>query len=114
MDGYGIMDEYESVTPSGLYQGLGLKLFNPNINTWSIYWTDNTYSPSSVIPQVTGSFVDRASSFEGQEQFNGKPVRLRFIWKDIQENSFTWQQAYYDSLNQNWEINMISKYERIN
>jgi hypothetical protein len=39
-------------------------------------------------------FEDGIGTFQGEDTFAGKPIRVRFLWSDITPDSARWEQAF--------------------
>ena len=89
---------------SGHIEGMSLRLYNPESQKWSIYWA-NRSDGSLGVPPMVGDFHDGRGEFEDQETFNGKPVRVRFIFSDITATSFRLEQAFSPDDGKTWEPN---------
>ena len=107
LNGLGSMDELKSSFFEDEFVGLSIRLLNPKSNEWTIYWADTANPELLLKEQVTGKFKDGIGQFYGVETYNGKKVKLRFIWKKENLNSAQWEQAYYDEINNEWETNWI-------
>ncbi len=93
------------------FVGMSLRLFNPATQQWSIYWNDNRIN--TLQPPVVGSFAGGIGRFEGADEFQGKAIRVRFIWSDITETSARWEQAFSDDGGENWETNWVMSFSRL-
>src|SRR6266567_3731877 len=66
----------------------------------------DTYSA----PAFVGRFVDGHGRFEGDDVIEGRPLRVRFDWKDITPSSARWEQAFsFDggvSFETNWSMEL--------
>jgi hypothetical protein len=110
LDGFGNFDEFQIPLPSGKYVGSTLRLFNPTTQLWSIYWMD---SRNPVLdPPMVGSFSDDRGLFYGDDFFEGRPVRVRFIWSPLTANKCRWEQAFSVDEGQSWETNWIMTFSR--
>ena len=111
LGGLANMDQFRGTLGGEPFEGVSLRLFDAEEKTWTIYWMD-TNGPR-LIEQVTGSFKDGVGEFFGEESFKGEPVPMRFLWKDITNDSARWEQAYYDEPNDAWETNWIMEFTRV-
>ena len=111
LGGLANVDQFRSTVRGEPFEGVSLRLFNPEDETWTIYWMD-TNGPR-LIEQVTGSFKNGIGEFHGEEIFRGEPVPMRFLWSEITKISARWEQAYYDEANDAWETNWIMEFTRV-
>lgn len=105
LNGLGLMDEMKSSYFGDEFIGLSIRMFNPTSNEWKIYWADTANPEILLKEQVLGKFANGIGVFYGKELFDGKEMKLRFIWKKESENTAHWEQAYFDEKNQEWETN---------
>lgn len=105
LNGLGTMDEMKSSHFGNNFVGLSIRILNPVLDEWTIYWADTANPEVGLKKQVVGKFENGKGTFFGKEDYQGKVVKLRFLW--IKESSSTakWEQAYYDEANQVWETN---------
>ena len=90
---------------------LTLRLLDPETGTWSLRWAAST--DGVLLPPVVGRFDDDGVGlFYGDDQEQGTPVRVRYKWSDITENSARWEQAFSTDGEQTWEINWIMQLTR--
>jgi len=88
--------------------GMTLRLFGVESQQWSIYWAG---SHDGVLdPPVVGAFADQADgqrvgTFTGVDEYEGRPVRVRFRWSQISANTAHWQQAFSADDGATWETN---------
>jgi hypothetical protein len=108
LDGLGNMDEMH--TESGIV-GMSLRFFNQTTGKWQISWV----SPRDGIiqPPVIGGFENGIGIFEGDDEWEGQPIRVRFTWSDITPTSARWQQEFSPDNGQTWELNWIMEFTRI-
>jgi hypothetical protein len=111
LNGLGNIDEYQINLPDGPYVGSTLRLFNPATGLWSLYWMDSR-NPG-LDPPVVGAFNEGRGLFFGDDRFEGKPIRLRFIWSDITSSSCRWEQAFSTDGGKTWETNWTMALNRI-
>jgi hypothetical protein len=94
------------------YVGIGLHMYDRNAAAWSLYWIDNHAMPGVLQPPVRGRFANGIGIFEGADEFNGKPVTVRFIWKSIDKDHATWEQAFSSDGGTSWETNWSMDFTR--
>jgi hypothetical protein len=111
-DGRANLVELVADGPAGHFEGLNLRLYNPQSNQWSLNFAS---SSGGVIGQPTiGSFKNGMGEFFDQETFNGRAVFVRFVILDITPNSCRFEQSFSDDGGKTWEINWIATDTRIN
>jgi hypothetical protein len=92
--------------PAGHFEGLSLRLYNPQSNQWSLNFAS---SGGGVMSQPTiGSFKNGRGEFFDQETFNGRAVFVRFVISDITPNSCRFEQSFSDDGGKTWEVNWIA------
>lgn len=99
------------------FVGMSLRVFSPASQRWSIYWLDNATggldpATGELLPPVVGRFRDGVGIFEGQEIFEGLPVRVRFEWSQMHTGAPRWQQAFSDDNGTSWEVNWVMEFAR--
>src|SRR5437764_291308 len=77
---------------AGDFVGMTVRLFDRVAGLWRIYWADNVRHTFD--PPVIGRFVDGVGIFEGDDQHEGTPVRVRFIWRHDAPRAARWEQAF--------------------
>lgn len=108
--GLGNIDEYYGKAPSGDITGLSLRLYNPNVGQWSIYWA-SAGNPRFGVPTV-GSFKNGVGEFFDQEEWNGRSIFVRYTWSKITPVSCRWDQAFSIDFGTTWETNWIMENTR--
>jgi hypothetical protein len=108
-DGAGNIEEIKF--PDGT-QGLTLRLFDPQRREWSLYWANSR--TGVLFPPVVGGFVGGVGTFRGQDDEEGTPVRVRFIWSKITPTSARWEQAFSadGDADASWKTNWIMELTR--
>jgi hypothetical protein len=113
LGGMGNMDDF---VPDGWrpgFIGMSLRLFDPRTQQWSIYWMSNHNQSGTLEPPVVGGFKDGVGVFECNDTFEGRPIRVRYVWSDITPVSARWHQDFSDDGGQSWETNWITRFTRI-
>lgn len=117
----GGIGNYDAFEPQGWrpgYVGMSLRLFNPQSRRWSIYWLSNRdggvdASSGLLGPPVVGSFSGDEGLFEGDDQIEGQPIRVRFHWLKLDQDHARWQQAFSNDGGQRWEVNWTMQFARM-
>jgi hypothetical protein len=87
-------------------------LYNPRSRTWKIYWASNRLD--GLEPPVEGAFdADGVGVFEGRQELDGRPIRVRFTWSRITPTSALWEQAFSPDDGKTWEKNWIMTMTRV-
>ncbi len=111
LSGLGNLDENTIQWNTGPVQAITLRLFNPELREWSIYWsTDRTGTLD--VPMI-GGFQDGIGQFYSQEVFEGRHIYSRFIWSKITAISCQWEQAFSEDGGKTWETNWVMEFERV-
>ncbi|WP_248963543.1 hypothetical protein [Sphaerisporangium perillae] len=100
--GAGNVDEIEF--PTRGFSGLTLRLYDPESEEWSLYWSSSR--SSAIEPPVIGRFDDGVGTFYGDDTHEGTPVRVRFLWSGITATTAHWEQAFSTD-GQTWETNWL-------
>jgi len=115
--GIGNFDDFTPLAWQPGYVGMSLRVYCPESQRWSIYWLNNTTggldaATGLLSPPVVGGFSDGIGRFEGQELFDGRPVRVRFEWSGMRTGAPRWQQAFSDDGGTTWEVNWVMELAR--
>ena len=110
LGGLGNVDEIEIPLPSGPYLGATVRLFNPVTQLWSIHWIDGRYM--TMDPPMSGKFEDGRGLFYGDDTFEGRPIRIRFIWSPVSATECRWEQAFSPDDGRSWETNWTMRFTR--
>jgi hypothetical protein len=92
--------------PAGHFEGLNLRLYNPQSHQWSLNFAS---SAGGTLGQPTiGEFKNGRGEFFDQEPFNGRAILVRFVISDITPTSCRFEQAFSDDGGKTWEINWVA------
>ncbi len=112
MNGMVVLDEFFMERNGETHIGSNYRIYNKNTKEWTIYWASTAFPDLGLLYQVKGKFENGAGKFYGEENHNGKKVKIRFYWKN--ENGMPhWEQAYFDEKNEEWETNWVMDFKRI-
>jgi hypothetical protein len=111
LGGAGNIDDNVLELPAGAYRAISIRSFDPQSNSWSIWWLDGR-NPGDLDPPVVGGFSNGIGTFLGDDTFNGEPILVRFIWSDITATSTRWEQAFSRDGGDTWEVNWVMESTR--
>ena len=103
--------ELEVDGPSGHFEGLNLRLYNPQSHQWSLNFASS--SGGTLTQPTIGEFKNGRGEFYDQETFNGRAILVRFVISDITTNSCRFEQAFSDDGGRIWEVNWIATDTRV-
>lgn len=109
LGGLGNLDDNVLEFPGGTYRAATIRTFDPAKQLWTIWWIDGR-NPGHLDPPVVGRFENAVGTFYADDQFNGKPIRVRFIWR--QSPNPHWEQAFSDDGGKTWETNWTMDFAR--
>jgi quinol monooxygenase YgiN len=101
--GLGNMDENVIEAPSGTYRAVTIRTYDPAKQLWSIWWIDSRYPQQHLDPPVVGRFEKGVGTFYADDEFNGKPIRVRYLWTHTPNPH--WEQAFSSDGGKTWETN---------
>jgi hypothetical protein len=105
-DGRANLVELKADGPAGHFEGLNLRLYNPESRQWSLNFA-NSSSGSLSLPTI-GQFKNGRGEFFNQETLNGRAIFVRFVISDITPNSCRFEQAFSEDGGKTWEVNWIA------
>jgi len=98
--------ELKADGPAGHFEGLNLRLYNPQSHQWSLNFANGN---GGVIGQPTvGQFKNGRGEFYDQETLNGRAIYVRFVISDVTSNSCRFEQSFSDDGGKTWEVNWIA------
>lgn len=112
MGGAGNMDDNVIAKPGGSYRAMTVRTYDAQTQSWAIRWFDGRAPHGPADPPMIGSFTDGVGTFFADETYNGKPIKVRFLWSGITPTSCRWEQAFSDDGGASWETNWIMENTR--
>jgi hypothetical protein len=110
MGGQAIVDDNVLRAPAATYRAITVRTFDPAKHKWSIWWFDGR-KPGDLDPPLVGSFEQGVGTFFAEDSLDGRPIRVRFIWRHAGRHAL-WEQAYSEDDGQTWEVNWIMEMTR--
>jgi hypothetical protein len=97
--------------PTEGFRGATFRIFDPTTKTWSIHWINSLRGQLET--PVVGSFGDDGLGvFEGPDEWEGRPVDVRFTWTPGTDKA-AWQQAFSEDAGTTWIPNWSMQHTRI-
>ena len=110
-DGRANLVELEVDGPSHI-EALNLRLYNPERHKWSLNFASS--KGGTLGTPTVGEFKNGQGEFFDQEDFNGRPVLVRFIISEIKPESCKFEQSFSADGGKTWEVNWIAIDTRVN
>jgi hypothetical protein len=105
----GMVNVGEVNFPTKGWSGLTMRVFNPETRQWSIYWISS--KRGTLDPSQVGGFTGDRGEFYGDDEDNGRRVKVRYTWTKTGPDTARWEQAFsYDG--RTWETNWTSDFVR--
>ena len=111
LDGAANIDDNMLAAPEGSYRAASLRAFDTATRMWSIWWLDGRHPGQLDVP-VLGEFRNGVGTFLANDTWNGRAIRVRFVWSDVTPNSARWEQAFSLDDGKTWETNWIMDFTR--
>ena len=115
LSGNADMDTYRTTEMPGmegkLFEGLTLRLFDPQTRLWSLYWVAS--NRGVLDPPMIGSFDNGIGHFFARDSYNGKPVIVVFRWDVREKDHPVWSQAFSPDNGKTWEWNWYNVSVRV-
>lgn len=97
--------------PDGLYRAATLRSFDAASGNWSIWWLDGR-TPGVLDVPVVGGFDSGVGRFYADDVFEGRPIRVRFLWSVAAGGVPHWEQAFSGDDGATWETNWTMDFHR--
>jgi hypothetical protein len=92
-------------------EGVTLRLYDTDEKVWRIWWASKATGGKLDVP-VVGNFVDGVGTFECDDTYQGRPVRVRYRWTDTDTAHPSWEQSFSPDGGGTWEINWTATFSR--
>jgi hypothetical protein len=97
--------------PAGHFEGVSLRLYNPDSHQWSLNFSN--IRTGTLSPPVIGEFKNGRGEFYDQETLDGRAIFVRFVISDVTPDSCRFEQAFSQDGGRTWEVNWIATDTRI-
>jgi hypothetical protein len=110
-DGRANLVELTADGTGGPFEGLSLRLYNPESRQWSLNFSNARVGTLSV-PAI-GEFKNGRGEFYSQDTLNGRAILVRFVISEISADSCHFEQSFSDDGGKTWEVNWIATDTRV-
>ncbi|GIH10790.1 hypothetical protein Rhe02_88570 [Rhizocola hellebori] len=104
--GIGFIDEMSF--PETGTGGSTIGLYDSERDLWAHYWVSTRNGVLQ--PAVYGS---AAKEFYGDDELDGKPMRVRYLWDVRSHDDFGWEQAFSFDDGNTWEVDWVMDFSRV-
>ena len=111
LGGLGNVDDNLLHLPEASYRAVTLRAFDPASGMWSIWWLDGR-RPTQLDVPMRGRFEQGVGKFYADDVFEGKAIKVRFVWDARVPAQPVWEQAFSLDDGTNWETNWVMRFAR--
>jgi hypothetical protein len=109
LDGAGNFDVLRS--PERDLEGMTVRLYSPSERVWRIWWAAKT-SDGRLDEPVVGRFEGGVGTFECADTWHGTPIRVRYVWSEVDTAHPRWEQSFSTDGGGTWETNWVGTFTR--
>jgi hypothetical protein len=103
--------EFDVSGPNGHIEALNLRLYEPQAQRWSLTFTN--LRDGLLTPSVYGRFQGNVGEFYGDDQLDGRPIKVRFRIVRQGPDLAKFEQAFSADDGKTWETNWIAGDRRV-
>jgi hypothetical protein len=111
LKGFANMNKFAATFDGEPFEGIAIRLFNPQTKLWSIYWADS--NAVSFDPPMVGSFDGNIGKLYCKDKFKGRDIIVLFHWDKTDIDNPIWSQAFSTDNGKTWEWNWYMYASRI-
>jgi len=109
LDGKGTFDVLRA--PEQDLEGISLRLYSPTERVWRIWWASKN-GDGLLDEPVVGRFDGGVGTFECDDVWEGSPIRVRYVWSEVDSPSPRWEQSFSTDGGRTWEVNWTASFSR--
>jgi hypothetical protein len=111
-NGRGNLVELTAEGPGGRFEGMSLRLYNPETRQWRLHFASS--GDGLLNPPTIGQFdKDGRGEFYSQELLGGRAILVRFVITRPTPDTCRFEQAFSDDGGKTWEVNWIATDTRV-
>jgi quinol monooxygenase YgiN len=103
LGGVANVDEIHFTTKG--WSGMTIRTFDRRERQWSIHWVNSTQG--RLFPPVVGGFDGDRGEFRGEDDDDGRPVKVLFVWTRKGPGAARWEQSFSYDGGRTWETNWV-------
>ncbi len=88
------------------FDGLTLRLFDPESGLWRVWWA-STRQPGQMGPPAQGRFIDGRAEFCAEEMLGDRMGRVRIVWTGLADGAPRWEQSFSYDDGRTWATNWV-------
>jgi hypothetical protein len=111
LDGRANLVELKASGPAGTFEGLSLRLYNPEARQWTLNFANA--SSGVLTPPAIGEFKNGRGEFYNQDTLYGRAILVRFVILDITPTSCRFEQSFSEDGGKTWELNWVAVDTRV-
>lgn len=111
LDGRANLVELKASGPAGSFEGLSLRLYNPEARQWTLNFANA--SSGVLSPAAIGEFKNGRGEFYNQDTLYGRTILVRFVILDITPTSCRFEQSFSEDGGKTWELNWVAVDTRV-
>jgi hypothetical protein len=115
LGGLGNVDTFSvaALPPTGApFEGFTLRLFEPGTRRWRIWWASTRF-PGDIGVPVEGAFDGPRGEFLSDEVIAGRPTKVRFEWRVLDDGVSEWEQSFSWDGGGTWVTNWTSTHRTV-
>lgn len=112
LDGCGCIEENLIHLPAGSYHAVAIRAFDADSQSWAIWWLSSS-RPHQIDTPVIGRFAEGVGTFFAEDELNGRPISVRFLWLNTKGAMPRWEQAMSGDGGATWETNWTMEFDRL-
>jgi hypothetical protein len=102
----------EDMPGRGRVDGMSVRLFNPETDTWRIWWV-STGNPGDIGTPVEGTWVDNRGEFYGDDELDGRAIKVKYEWTIYSPTSARWRQFFSFDGGETWQHNWTAEHTKV-
>lgn len=106
--GQGNFDIFRTELDGKPFEGLTVRLFDPQTRLWTIYWADS--NAVKLDDGKVGSFDGNVGEFFGREVVTDKNIIVKFHWDKSKPKAPVYSRAFSADEGRTWEWNWYSTF----